>query len=182
MMHFNRRCFTGLVLLLSLGSWSTVQATVDSMDAMDPALIRERIKPVGEVNVAPAALPPASASTANSNLQTTAPLSSSAIPTATPSTTVPTGPAATGNGGQVSLAIGENIFNSKCTVCHTPGIAGAPKVGDVVAWKPRIAKGMDTLLLHVTNGFNAMPPKGTCLECSESDLKSALQYIVSRAQ
>ncbi|MFK3999676.1 hypothetical protein ACI2KW_30405, partial [Pseudomonas aeruginosa] len=29
-----------------------------------------------------------------------------------------------------------------------------------------VAKGMPTLVQHVTNGFNAMPPRGLCTDCS----------------
>jgi cytochrome c5 len=77
---------------------------------------------------------------------------------------------------------GEQIYQSKCIACHAAGVAGAPKVGDAAAWKPRIAQGMDTLLKHAVNGLNAMPPKGTCANCSEDDLKAAIEFMVSQSQ
>ncbi len=81
-----------------------------------------------------------------------------------------------------SLFAGEEIYKSKCFACHGTGAAGAPKVGDKEAWAPRIAKGMDTLLQHAKNGFNAMPPKGTCMECTDEQLKSTIEYMISQSK
>jgi len=77
---------------------------------------------------------------------------------------------------------GKNIYDTKCFLCHAAGVAGAPKFGDKEAWAPRIAKGTDALMHTVMNGLNAMPPKGTCMDCSEADLKAAMEYMVSNAK
>jgi len=34
------------------------------------------------------------------------------------------------------LKNGEQVFAAVCTACHTAGVAGAPKLGDVAAWAP----------------------------------------------
>ena len=52
-----------------------------------------------------------------------------------------------------------------------------PKKGDKAAWEPRLAKGMDTLVQSVTNGLNAMPPKGLCMDCSAEDYKAVIQWM-----
>lgn len=52
----------------------------------------------------------------------------------------------------------EAVFNRTCGACHDGQLPMAPKKGDHAAWEPRLAKGMPTLVQHVTNGFNAMPP------------------------
>jgi cytochrome c5 len=78
--------------------------------------------------------------------------------------------------------LGEQIYQSKCNACHGTGVAGAPKLDDANAWAPRIAQGMDTLLANATTGLNAMPPKGTCADCSEADLKAAVEYMVEQVQ
>lgn len=75
-------------------------------------------------------------------------------------------------------AVGERIFGTVCKTCHITGVAGAPKLGDKTAWKPRIAKGIDALLLSVKNGLNAMPPKGTCSNCSDEQLRLTIDYMV----
>jgi len=79
---------------------------------------------------------------------------------------------------QIASAPGQNIYQKSCQACHATGVAGAPKLGDKEAWAPRIAKGNDALLLSVTNGLKAMPPKGTCMSCSEDELRAALEYMV----
>lgn len=75
-------------------------------------------------------------------------------------------------------AVGEKIFRTVCKTCHITGVAGAPKLGDKIAWKPRITKGLDALLLSVKNGLNAMPPKGTCTNCSDEQLRLTIDYMV----
>lgn len=77
---------------------------------------------------------------------------------------------------------GEEVFQSKCTVCHTAGVGGAPKVGSAADWGPRVAKGMDTLYASATNGFKGMPPKGLCMDCSEAELKAAVDYMTSKSK
>jgi len=75
----------------------------------------------------------------------------------------------------------EDIVNGHCAACHGTGVAGAPKIGDSAAWEPRAAQGIDTLLAHATDGFKAMPAKGTCGDCSEDELKAAIEYMLSKS-
>jgi cytochrome c5 len=75
---------------------------------------------------------------------------------------------------------GEAVYKKACMACHAAGIANAPKLGDSAAWAPRIAKGNDALFESVKNGLNAMPPKGACMSCSDAELRSAMEYMVSQ--
>ncbi|MEQ8860612.1 MAG: c-type cytochrome [Pseudomonadales bacterium] len=75
---------------------------------------------------------------------------------------------------------GEAVYNQFCGTCHNIGVAGAPMLADAEAWQPRIAKGMDTLWDHTLNGINAMPAKGTCMNCSDDELRGALDYMVGQ--
>jgi len=84
--------------------------------------------------------------------------------------------AAAAGGGGVGLS-GEEIYNQFCFACHTAGVGGAPKLHDKAEWETRIAKGADALLTSMLNGVNAMPPKGTCMSCSDDELKSALEFM-----
>jgi len=81
---------------------------------------------------------------------------------------------------QTSPVDGQKIYQASCKACHVAGVAGAPKLGDKEGWAPRIAKGNDALLLSVKNGLNAMPPKGTCMSCSEDELRAAIEYMVEQ--
>ena len=80
------------------------------------------------------------------------------------------------------LADGQKTYNTYCQACHNAGIANAPKLGDKAAWEPRLALGIDGLLASAIKGKNAMPPKGTCMACSDDDLKAAIEYMVGTVQ
>lgn len=75
---------------------------------------------------------------------------------------------------------GDQVYNAVCVACHGTGAAGAPKVGDKAAWQSRADQGIDTLVSHATSGLRAMPPKGTCADCSEDELKGAIEYMLKQ--
>jgi cytochrome c5 len=77
---------------------------------------------------------------------------------------------------------GQDVYQASCFACHGTGAAGAPKVGDAGAWGPRVAKGIDGLMNSALNGLNAMPPRGTCGNCSDDDLKAAVEYMVENSK
>ena len=86
-------------------------------------------------------------------------------------------------GERVSLSPRQaRVFQEICAVCHAwPGI-GVPVVGDEAEWKPRRAKGFDTLLANTVNGFGGMPPLGTCSFCSEEDLRQLVSFVAGFAE
>ncbi|PTS85800.1 cytochrome c5 family protein [Pseudomonas sp. HMWF032] len=69
------------------------------------------------------------------------------------------------------------VFNRSCGMCHNGQLPTAPKKGDAAAWTPRLAAGMDTLVKHVTEGFNAMPARGLCMDCSAEDYKAVITWM-----
>ncbi|WP_325101213.1 c-type cytochrome [Marinomonas transparens] len=77
---------------------------------------------------------------------------------------------------------GDQLFNTYCIACHMSGVAGAPKFGDNTDWQPRINKGIDKLLSNAINGIKAMPPRGFCMDCSDDELKIAIQYMIENSQ
>ncbi len=77
---------------------------------------------------------------------------------------------------------GEEVYNSFCFACHATGVGGAPLVGDVAAWEPRVAKGMDSLWGTMQNGLGAMPAKGTCMNCSDDELRASMNFLVDSAK
>jgi cytochrome c5 len=77
---------------------------------------------------------------------------------------------------------GENVYNTACTACHSSGAGGAPIVGDAAAWVDRIAQGNDTLYTHAIKGINGMPAMGLCMDCSEEEIKVAVDYMVAGSQ
>ncbi len=79
-------------------------------------------------------------------------------------------------------AQGNKIYDTKCFTCHASGVAGAPKLGDKAAWASRIAAGLDPMMEIVIKGKGAMPPKGTCMDCSDEDLKAVVEYMVDKSK
>ena len=81
---------------------------------------------------------------------------------------------------QTAVVDGKKTYDTYCQACHRAGVANAPKLGDRDAWAPRIAKGSEVMFSTVINGLNAMPPKGTCMTCSDDDLRAATEYMVGQ--
>lgn len=73
---------------------------------------------------------------------------------------------------------GKQIYDQACTACHAGGVLGAPKTQDAADWQPRLDKGFDTVWQNALNGINAMPPMGTCGDCSDDDIKIAIEYMI----
>jgi len=69
-----------------------------------------------------------------------------------------------------------------CAMCHVTGVAGAPMVGNVEQWQPRLEQGKDLLLAHTIEGFNAMPPLGYCMSCEREDFSAMIDFMVGDAQ
>ncbi|MBL4782690.1 MAG: cytochrome c5 family protein [Porticoccaceae bacterium] len=84
-------------------------------------------------------------------------------------------PVAGSGGGSRS---GDEVYNSSCKTCHGSGMAGAPKYGAPEQWTARIDKGMDTLYTSAISGFQGMPAKGLCMDCSDGELKAAVDYLI----
>ncbi|MGF1874103.1 cytochrome c5 family protein [Photobacterium frigidiphilum] len=73
---------------------------------------------------------------------------------------------------------GDAVYGTFCIACHGSGVLSAPKKGDAGDWSPRLAKGMDVLTDHALNGFNAMPAKGSCMDCSDDEIVAAINHMI----
>jgi cytochrome c5 len=104
--------------------------------------------------------------------------SSPAIPA--PSAAVPAATATAAKGAVATAKVdGAKVFASGCNVCHTAGVAGAPKLGDKAAWAPRVGQGIDALTAAVIKGKGAMPPRGAVANASDAELRGAVEYMVA---
>lgn len=77
---------------------------------------------------------------------------------------------------------GEQVYNKFCFACHATGVTDAPRFANAEDWAPRIAKGIDTLMATTVSGLNLMPAMGTCMACSDEELRAAVDYLVETAQ
>ncbi len=73
---------------------------------------------------------------------------------------------------------GKKIYQKVCVICHQKGAAAAPIIGKSESWYPRVKAGIDELYRHVINGYNAMPPMGACVTCTDADIMAAVDYLV----
>ncbi|KAA0978096.1 cytochrome c5 family protein [Pseudomonas sp. ANT_H12B] len=85
--------------------------------------------------------------------------------------------AASAGGGDAKTP--DSVIAKHCNACHGTGLLDAPKIGDAAAWGERAKKegGLDGLLAKAISGVNAMPPKGTCADCTDADLKGAIEKM-----
>ena len=83
------------------------------------------------------------------------------------------------NTGKTEKSSGKGIYEQHCIVCHRDGLAGAPKLQNESDWKSRlVGKTLNDLVVSATKGLNAMPAKGTCVECTDADLNAAIEYMI----
>ncbi len=75
---------------------------------------------------------------------------------------------------------GRKIFKEFCAACHDkkPLIdINAPRKGDKKTWENLRRRGMDQLLKITIQGIKAMPARGGCFECSDEQLREAIEYL-----
>jgi cytochrome c5 len=146
----------------------------------DDSAVLNRIKPVGEVVIesaggastpatAPGAPTPATPAASATAPKPAAPTPSTAVATVATTAAAPT----------AARTDGKKIYDTTCTACHTPGVAGAPKLGDKAAWAPRLKAGMDAVYVAALKGKGAMPAKGGNASLPDADVKAAVDYMVS---
>lgn len=71
------------------------------------------------------------------------------------------------------------LYERSCLACHAVAGGVAPPTGDVDAWQPRLANGLNVLVRHARQGVNGMPPGGLCLDCSDADLEQLILFMSS---
>jgi cytochrome c5 len=86
---------------------------------------------------------------------------------------------------KLSADAGKKLYDTACMACHTSGIAGAPKMGDKLAWADRIKQGTPILYDHAIKGFQGkagvMPAKGGST-ASDDEVKAAVDYMIAASK
>lgn len=83
---------------------------------------------------------------------------------------------------------GAQVVQMQCAACHERGYSGAPRIGDRVAWIPRLKLGIDPLVRSAIRGRGSMPPRGGMIPCgrlaslNDEEIRSAIIYMVSPAR
>jgi cytochrome c5 len=71
----------------------------------------------------------------------------------------------------------QTIVQNQCAKCHQTGNDGAPKIGDRVAWTPRMAKGLDPLIASAVHGHGPMPARGGMPDLTDDEIRGAILYM-----
>lgn len=80
-----------------------------------------------------------------------------------------------------AVANGKAIYDSNCMACHSTGAAGAPKLGDVAAWAPRIKTGANALFASATKGKGVMPARGGNPKLTDAEVQAAVNYMIGQS-
>ena len=83
---------------------------------------------------------------------------------------------------QPTLKRGKQVYVNACILCHQNGEMSAPRIGDGNNWFMRLkSSGLHGLYRHTIHGFNSMPIKGACVNCSDNDVISAVDYLLHQS-
>lgn len=151
-----RGCIVNLMKKILLAQATVLALWAVSAQAMTDEEIAQRIKPVGVVCVkGDECDKAAAAATAVASTDEAAPAAAS------------------------SGRSGEQIVTSHCAVCHGTGLLDAPISGATDVWQARADDkgGLEALLKNSITGINAMPPKGTCSDCTDDELMAAIKSM-----
>ena len=73
---------------------------------------------------------------------------------------------------------GEQLVKERCSTCHATGKGGAPKIGEMADWKPRLQGGVEKLVKSSIQGHNAMPSRAGMSNLSDADMRAAVTYML----
>lgn len=170
-------CKSGaLAMILALTACGGSNEHTAAVDKVDEAAAAAREATPEPVLDEPATI------TANTPPADTAVVTDEAVsePTTELATTETTATDAEADVQAVAAGVGKELYDSKCSVCHNAGVAGAPKLDDAAAWQARLAQGQDVLYQSVINGKGAMPPRATANDATDAELKAAVDYMTGQ--
>jgi cytochrome c5 len=75
-------------------------------------------------------------------------------------------------------------YMERCAVCHLPGIAGAPKVGDQAEWTKRVRAGRSAVYRNTLEGIpnTAMMAYGGADDLGAAQIRAIVDYMLAAAQ
>ena len=76
---------------------------------------------------------------------------------------------------------GKDVVEEQCSKCHAKGLGGAPRIGVIDDWAPRVKLGIPYLVSSAIHGHGGMPPRGGQANLTDSELSSAILYMINPA-
>ena len=81
---------------------------------------------------------------------------------------------------------GKTVFEESCASCHTGGfkawLSGSPEIGEMDDWESFFEKGLSEMTKNVFEGSKRHEAKGDCDECTEEQIKAAIEYIMAETK
>ena len=77
---------------------------------------------------------------------------------------------------------GAAVYKLVCASCHSAGLELVPQLSRPDDWADRLAQGKAVLYQHTIDGFGDMPPRGLCENCTDEELRGAVDYMLRRVQ
>ena len=76
---------------------------------------------------------------------------------------------------------GDAIVEKNCQVCHSIGLANAPKLdaGAKADWEARLAGGYDAIVTSAIKGKGGMPPRGGDATLTDDEISAAIMQMLS---
>jgi cytochrome c5 len=74
---------------------------------------------------------------------------------------------------------GQEVVAAKCVECHLEGKKGAPRMGVMSDWAPRLQKGLPEMVLNAIHGHKQMPARGGLASLSDAEMRSAATYMMT---
>lgn len=155
--------FIGILIISPLLVIAFIVDKDDQPGVVDIEAVRERTRPVGNVNVAAVETKPGS--------DAEQPPAATAVTKEIVITVTETERVAT-------PALGETVAKSACFTCHQTGLLQAPRVGDKADWGKRLEQGFDNLLTHALTGFKSMPARGGNSTLKDLEVENAILYML----
>jgi cytochrome c5 len=76
---------------------------------------------------------------------------------------------------------GEQLVNAHCHTCHASGKEGAPRMGNMGDWAPRLKGGLDVLVNSSIRGHKSMPARAGLTNLSDADMRAAVSFMANQA-
>jgi cytochrome c5 len=170
----------GIIALSLLGAAGCTEKKATSGKESSLEAVTERIKPIGKINVVAATEETTEVEDTASAPEEEAQAEPAVEAQITDNTNEKPSPAE--NGKENPLTRGKAVVENNCAPCHSGNLPGAPVLGNPADWTTRLSQGKETLVEHVINGYNAMPPKGGNPSLSNEDIAAAVTYIISQVK
>lgn len=76
---------------------------------------------------------------------------------------------------------GDAIVDKNCKVCHSIGLANAPKLdaGAKADWEARLAGGYDAIVASAIKGKGGMPPRGGDPSLTDDEISAAIKQMLA---